>query len=78
MSRFDAIVVSSRMVVDKRRAAMATVEDVSNRVSRLEGAYDHLATKADLKDLELRLTVRLGGLMITGFAIVIAVLRFWE
>ena len=57
---------------------MATVEDVSNRVSRLEGAYDHLATKADLKDLELRLTVRLGGLMITGFAIVIAVLRLWE
>ena len=57
---------------------MATVEDVSNRVSRLEGAYDHLATKADLKDLELRLTVRLGGLMISGFAIVIAVLRLWE
>ena len=28
------------------------------RLARLEGAYEHLATKADLKDLELRLTGR--------------------
>ena len=28
---------------------MTTVEEVSNRVSRLEAAYEHLATKADLQ-----------------------------
>ena len=37
----------------------------------------HYATKADLKELELRLMVRLGGLMITGFALVIGVMRLW-
>ncbi len=28
----------------------------ADRLARLEGAYEHLATKADLKALELRLT----------------------
>ena len=32
---------------------MATLEQ---RVSRIEGAYEHLATKADLSQLENRLT----------------------
>ena len=30
---------------------MVSMEEVSDRVSRLEGAYDHLATKADLAEL---------------------------
>ncbi len=49
----------------------------------------HLATKADLKDLETRLTsdmkeletrlmLRLGGLMVAGFGAVIAALRLWQ
>ena len=37
----------------------------------------HYATKADLKELELRLMLRLGGLMITGFALVIGAMRLW-
>ncbi len=41
---------------------------LGNRMSRLEGAYEHLATKADLKDLELRLTLRI---------LIIAVDRLW-
>ena len=40
---------------------MVTVEQ---RVSRLEGAYDHLATKADLYQLENRLIRWLFGLMV--------------
>ena len=32
------------------------------RLARLEGAYEHLATKADLKDLELRLTAEIAEL----------------
>ena len=36
---------------------MATATDsITERVARLEGAYEHLATKADLVQLELRLT----------------------
>ena len=38
---------------------MATVEE---RLSRLEGGYEHVATKADLKDLEIRLTGQMGDL----------------
>ena len=36
---------------------MATMTDpIAERMARLEGAYEHLATKADLVALELRLT----------------------
>ncbi|MCY3896543.1 MAG: hypothetical protein OXG17_08745 [Chloroflexi bacterium] len=34
----------------------------TQRLARLEGAYEHLATKADLKDLELRLTAEIAEL----------------
>ena len=34
----------------------------AERLARLEGAYEHLVTKADLKDLELRLTSNLRSL----------------
>ena len=35
------------------------VSQVENRVARLEGAYEHLATKADLEKLRADLTWRL-------------------
>ena len=36
---------------------MVTATDpITERVARLEGAYEHLATKADLAQMELRLT----------------------
>ncbi len=34
---------------------MTTLEEVSNRLSKLEGAYEHLATKEDVAKLEVRL-----------------------
>ena len=40
------------------------IHGVDSRVSRLEGGYEHLATRADLKDLENRLFVCLGLLII--------------
>ena len=45
---------------------MATLSDTNtdtdtDRISRLEGAYEHLATKADLAQMETRLTWRLIG-----------------
>lgn len=33
----------------------------TDRIARLEGAYEHLATKADLAQMETRLTWRLIG-----------------
>ncbi len=64
---------------------MATVEDikdlsdkvqgVDSRVSRLEGGYEHLATKADVKEMENRLFVRLGLLIVVVGAVVAIVQR---
>ncbi len=59
------------------------------RLARLEGAYEHLATKADLKDLELRLTsdlrsletrltVRLMLVVSLATGVVVAVDRLWS
>lgn len=57
------------------RRYMATIEE---RVSAIEGTIPHLATKADLKDLEVRLTrtmYMLGvGLLITFFSVVVNIL----
>ena len=37
---------------------MTTTDDIRGRVSRLEGGYEHLATKADLAKLEARVELR--------------------
>ena len=61
----------------------------AERLARLEGAYDRLATKADLKDLELRLTsdlrsletrltVRLMLVVSLATGVVVAVDRLWN
>ena len=61
---------------------MATTEE---RVSRLEGSYEHLATKADIERLqgkmeamENRLLLRLIGSMVIISGLTIAILRFLE
>ena len=51
---------------------MATVEEISNRVSRLEGAYDHLATKADLANLKADLIKWMVGTLVVGMAAAVA------
>ena len=61
---------------------MATVDE---RMTVLETRFDtelkHLATKADLKDLEMRLTKWMIGLMVSSVvsasAIAVAALRLW-
>ncbi len=61
----------------------ATVSD-GERLSRLEGAYEHLATKADLERvradlktdmqaMEARLLIRLGGIVSLGVAVIVAI-----
>ena len=68
---------------------MTTIEE---RVSRIEGAYEHMATKADIQEvktdvqevkseiqkMKFDLTIQLGGLIIAATAITIAVLRFFS
>ena len=49
---------------------MATVEE---RLSRLEGGYEHLATKADLYQLENRMTHWLVGLVIAVAILAVSV-----
>ncbi len=71
-------------------AAFGVTDDLrAERLARLEGAYEHLATKADLKDLELRLTsnlrsletrltVRLMLVVSLATGVVVAVDRLWS
>ena len=51
--------------------------DDRNRISRLEGAYAHLATKADLYkaigDMETRLTKWIVGLMLGSVSAAVAI-----
>lgn len=54
------------------------VARLGHRMSRLEGAYEHLATKADLKDLELRLTLRMLSIVGVATGLIIAVDRLWS
>ena len=57
---------------------MTTLSDTNtdtdtDRIARLEGAYEHLATKADLAQMETRLTWRLigaVGAMIAAMALI--------
>ncbi|MCY3544180.1 MAG: hypothetical protein OXH22_09080 [Chloroflexi bacterium] len=44
-------------------------------MSRLEGGYEHLATRADVKEMENRLFVRLGLLIVVVGAVVAIVQR---
>ena len=65
---------------------MATMTDpITERVARLEGAYEHLSTKADLAQLETRMAqmetrmtwriigamVGMSGIIITAVALIV-------
>lgn len=49
---------------------MSTITDHGERLARLEGAYDHLATKADIARLEGKLNVVI-MVMLGGFGVLI-------
>ena len=60
---------------------MALEERLTILETEFRTELKHFATKADLKEMESRLTLRLGGLMVgllgIGFGTVIAVIRLW-
>ncbi len=62
--------------------ATTTNADVKTRMTVLESEFrtelKHLATKADLSQLELRLYTRLGGMIAVATAVIIAAMRFWQ
>ncbi len=62
---------------------------MEERLSRVEGAYEHLATKADLADLRTELLVEIAkmetrltrwtvGTIIVGLGVAVAVLKMLE
>ena len=57
---------------------MATVEEVSNRVSKMEGAYEHLATKADIANLKVWLLGSIFAGMVAAVSIALGVVRLLE
>ena len=68
---------------------MTTLEGVETRVTVLETEFRtelrHLATKADLarleselRSLENRLMLRLGGLYIAGIGVAVAIMKLWQ
>ena len=63
------------MTSEEARDLRDKIQGVDSSVSRPEGGYEHLATKADMKDLENRLFVRLGLLIIVVGAAVAIVQR---
>ncbi len=58
---------------------MATLEE---RMTILETEFrtelKHLATKNDISELEHRLTIRLGGLILAVGTLIVAILRLWQ
>lgn len=56
---------------------MAAQAGISERVARLEGAYEHLATKADIERLRSTLLAAVGGaagVILTALAIATAII----
>ncbi len=57
---------------------MATMDErvlnVEAEVNKLKGAYDHLATKADLEKAKWQLAAFVAAVV----SIAVAVLKFWE
>ena len=55
------------------------IREHSDRISRLEGTYEHLATKADLNkaigDLETRLVKWIVATVLAGAALTVGILR---
>ena len=49
---------------------------LEERVSRLEGGHEHLATKADLAELETRLIKWMIGMMLASAAVAASVALF--
>ena len=57
---------------------MATAPGTEERLARLEAGYEHLATKADLAQMETRLIKWIVGAVLASAAIAVAVATLIE
>lgn len=71
-----AVVFDTHAYVKKLRSVGFTEEQAEAQAEALKDLVDEqLATKRDLKELELRLTVKLGAIITTGIAVVAAIVK---
>ena len=71
---FDTLKLARRLR-EKAGFTPEHAEEASEALAEAVGGAD-LATKADLRDLEQRLTIRFGGMLIVAVGIILAVLRY--
>ena len=77
----DARGCSFRLAVKEWNVGDFDMTTMEERVSRIEGGYEHLATKADVSNIRaelanLKVQLLLANITIGG--IIVAVLRFWQ
>ncbi len=71
-----AVLFDTYAYVKKLKSVGFTEEQAAVQAEALKDLIDeHLATKKDLKELELRLTVKLGAIMAAGIAAVAAIVK---
>ena len=71
-----AVVFDTYAYVKKLKSVGFTEEQAAAQAEALKELVDEkLATKRDLKELELRLTVKLGAIMAAGIAAVAAIVK---
>ncbi len=54
-----------------------TTDSLAQRVARIEGIIEHLATKADVERLALRMYVAMTVGLATATGIILAAMRLW-
>jgi hypothetical protein len=72
---FDTLKLA-RQLRDKAGFTPEHAEAAAEALAEAVGGAD-LATKADLRDLEQRLTIRFGGMLIVAVGVILAALRYF-
>lgn len=54
-----------------------TSESLGERVARIEGAYEHLATRADIERLKFQLFAGMFAGLSAATGIILAAMRLW-
>jgi hypothetical protein len=78
-SLYDAL-VSINVPGDKARAVVDAMErDMENRFALVDQRFESLRSdlSRDITTSELKLTVKLGSMMVAGFGLTIAAMRAW-
>jgi hypothetical protein len=69
---FDTLKLA-RTLRDKAKFAPEQAEGVADALS--EAFQDEIATKTDLRELELRLTIKIGGMLVIAIGALTAILK---